>query len=179
MTCPCGLTRLEFKLRDRRGLLRGSRWNIEIAAVAFALFPASRDIPSLWHLSANQSDGQLTRREQRRGPPSRFVLVGLVVKEVEWHLGAWRHSALLKWCSAVCLVVQSRGGNVWLWEFMWSSCWQPYFLPESNKISALFYSVLSFSNNKDLLVPGVSCSIIFYCSLVYYFLFLLLFSIPF
>lgn len=123
MTCPCGLTRLEFKLWDRRALLQGSRWNIEIDAVAFALFPASRDIPSLWHLSANQSDGQLTRREQRRGPPSQFVLVGLVVKEVEWHLDAWRNSALLRGCSAVYLVVKSCGGNVvrltvHMWELL-------------------------------------------------------------
>lgn len=101
MTCPCGLTRLEFKLWNRGALLQGSRWNIEIAAMDFALFPASCDIPSPWHLSANQSDGQLTRWEQRWGPLSRFVLVGLVAKEVEWHLGAWTRSTLLKWCPVV------------------------------------------------------------------------------
>lgn len=101
LTCPCGPTRLEFKLWEWREppppFLHGWRWNIEIAVCFFcffSLFPASCDIPTLWHLSANQSDGQLTRREQRRGRQRRFVLVGLVVKEVERHLRVLRETVL-------------------------------------------------------------------------------------
>lgn len=144
MTCPCGLTRLEFKLWDSRALFQGSRWNIEIAAMAFALLPAFCDIPSLWHLSANQSDGQLTWGEQRRGPPSQFVLVCLV-KEVEWHLEIWRHTALLRWCPAVYLVVKSRDGNiVRLTEFIGLEPLWPYLLPDSDKTCVLSFSILFF-----------------------------------
>lgn len=134
MTCPCGLTRLEFKLWGGRALFQGSRWNIEIAAVAFALLPSSRDIPSLWHLSANQSDGQLTWGEQRRGLPSQFVLVCLV-KAVEWLLDIWRHTALLRWCSPVYLVVKHG--------FMgWSCCDHIYY---QTGIKNLFYPSLLWS----------------------------------
>ena len=82
MTCPCGLTWLEFELWDCPALLWSLRLKIEIAIVAFALFPVSCDIPSLWHLSANQSDGQLTQRTMR-SEESVFFVFGLPVGEVE------------------------------------------------------------------------------------------------
>lgn len=100
LTCPCGPTRLEFKLWEWRGPSPPSRvemkyWDCRLFFFFFfALFPASCDIPTLWHLSANQSDGQLTRREQRRGRQRRFVLVGLVVKEVERRLRVLREPVL-------------------------------------------------------------------------------------
>lgn len=89
LTCPCGPTRLEFK----SARVEMKYWDCRLFFF-FSLFPASCDIPTLWHLSANQSDGQLTRREQRRGRQRRFVLVGLVVKEVERHLHVLREMVL-------------------------------------------------------------------------------------
>lgn len=128
MTCPCGPTRLEFKLWDRRVLLHGSRWNIEIAVVAFALFPAS------WHLSANQSDGQPTCREQRWRPQSHFVLVSLLVKEDEWHL---QTPCLETQCFTGVMFCSLCSGKI-----MWRKCCQTYLLLESNEISVLFLSII-------------------------------------
>lgn len=62
-------------------------------------FQLPATFPHSWHLSANQSDRQLTRSEQRRGLQSQFVLVSLVVKGVEWHLDVRGLTVLLKRCS--------------------------------------------------------------------------------
>lgn len=90
MTCPCGLTWLEFKLWERRDLLHAGDKILRL--LPWLLLRS-------WHLATfPHSDTCLPikvmdslHEENKDGPAQPVCWVGLVVKEVEWHLDAWRH----------------------------------------------------------------------------------------
>lgn len=94
MTCPCGLTRLEFKLSDSRALFQGSRWNIEIAG--FCSLPGSLR-HSLTRTLVCQSKWWTANTGRTKTRSAELVCFRVFVKKAEWHLGIWRQTALLRW----------------------------------------------------------------------------------
>lgn len=185
MTCPCGLTWLEFKLWDRRALLQGSRWNIEIAAVALCSLPGfPRHSLSLTLVCQSKWRTANTERTKTRSAESvcfsRFGGEGGWVTPRRSETQRFTWSDILQFIYWWNRVEETLSG----WEFRCWSCCQPYLLTGGNKISALF--VLFLFNNRSLrnicnlkclaclillysfiFWPGVFYYILFYSSMMY------------